>query len=47
MDTRTLHKIENLIYTDILNEYQENFTQEFQHNIRVSIEKIEKIIQLE
>ncbi len=47
MDTRTIHKIENLIYTEILDEYIENFTTKFRHNVRATIEKIEKIILLE
>ena len=44
MDLRTLHNIENLVFKDILEEDRDNFTPEFQHNIRVAIEKIEIMI---
>ena len=40
MDLRTLHNIENLVFKDILEEDRDNLTREFQHNIRVAIEKI-------
>lgn len=44
MKLKTLHNIEALIWKDILQEDSDNFSPEFRHNVRVTIEKIEMMI---
>ena len=44
MNMRTLDNIEKLIWKDILQEDKENFTPEFQKQVRDTIQKIEIMI---